>query len=81
MPAKKSDHLYDTLGLYEPIGVVVRGQPLPVILNATVLPFKGQIICDGLVEPYTILPLGQCPRMSNLAKTLAVSLKVALVIG
>ena len=54
MPAKKSEHLYGVLGLYDPIEVVVRGQPLPVLLKTT-LPFKGQIIYDGLVEPYTIL--------------------------
>ena len=55
MPAKKSDHLYGVSGLYDPIEVVVRGQPLPVLLKTTLLPFKGQIIYDGLVEPYTIL--------------------------
>jgi hypothetical protein len=55
MPAKKADHLYGVLGLFDPIEVVVRGQPLPVLLKATLLPFKGQIIYDGIVAPYTIL--------------------------
>lgn len=55
MPAKKSDHLYGVLGLYDPIEVVVRNQPLPVLLKTTLLPFKGQIIYDGLVEPYSVL--------------------------
>ena len=55
MPAKKSDHLYGVLGLFDPIEVVVRGQPLPVLLKATLLPLKGQIIYDGLVAPYTVL--------------------------
>ena len=55
MPAKKSDHLYGVLGLFDPIEVVVRGQPLPVLLKATLLPFKGQIIYDGLVAPYNVL--------------------------
>jgi hypothetical protein len=55
MPAKKSDHLYGVLGLFDPIEVVVHGQPLPVLLKATLLPFKGQIIYDGLVAPYTVL--------------------------
>ncbi len=55
MPSKKSDHLYGVLGLYDPIETVIRGQPLPVLLKTTLLPFKGQIIYDGLVEPYTIL--------------------------
>jgi len=55
LPAKKSDHLYGVLGLYDPIEVVVRGQPLPVLLKTTLLPFRGQITYDGLVEPYTVL--------------------------
>jgi len=55
MPTKKSDHLYGVLGLYDPIETVIRGQPLPVLLKTTLLPFKGQIVYDGLVEPYTIL--------------------------
>lgn len=55
VPSKKSDHLYGVLGLYDPIETVIRGQPLPVLLKTTLLPFKGQIIYDGLVEPYTIL--------------------------
>ncbi len=55
MPAKKSDHLYGVLGLFDPINVVLSEQPLPVWLQATLLPFKGQIIYDGLVAPYTIL--------------------------
>ena len=55
MPAKKSDHLYGILGLYDPIEVVVPDLPLPVLLKTTLLPFKGQIIYDGLVEPYTVL--------------------------
>lgn len=54
MPAKKSDHLYGVLGLFDPIEVVVHGQPLPVLLKATLLPFKGQIIYDGIVAPYTV---------------------------
>jgi hypothetical protein len=55
MHAKKSDHLYGVLGLFDPIEVLVRGQPLPVLLKATLLPFKDQIIYDGLVAPYTVL--------------------------
>ena len=55
MPSKKPDHLYGVLGLYDPIEAVVRGLPLPVLLKTTLLPFKGQIIYDGLVEPYSVL--------------------------
>jgi hypothetical protein len=55
MPAKKADRLYGVLGLFDPIQVVVRGQPLPVLLKATLLPFRDKIIYDGIVAPYTIL--------------------------
>ena len=55
MPAKKADRLFGVLGLFDPIEVVVRGQPLPVLLKTTLLPFKGQIIYEGIVAPYTIL--------------------------
>ena len=33
---------------------MVHRQPLPVLLKATLLPFKGQIIYDGIVAPYTV---------------------------
>lgn len=55
MPAKKADHLYGVLGLFDPIQEVVRGQPLPVLLQTTLLPFKGLIIYDGIVAPYSVL--------------------------
>ena len=55
MPSKKAAHLYGVLGLFDPIEVVVRGQPLPVLLITTLLPFKGQIIYDGIVTPYSVL--------------------------
>jgi hypothetical protein len=55
MPAKKAAHLYGVLGLFDPIEVVVRDQPPPVLLKTTLLPFKGQIIYDGIVASYTVL--------------------------
>lgn len=54
MPAKKAKHLYGVLGLYDSFDVMVRGQPLPVLFKTTLLPFKGQIIYDGLLETYSI---------------------------
>lgn len=55
MSAKEAEHLYGVLALFDPFDAVLRAQPLPVLLKATLLPFKGQIIYDGLVAPYTIL--------------------------
>ncbi len=54
MSADKPVHLYGVLGLYDPIAVLVRDQALPVLLRTTLLPFKGKIICDGLVSTYSI---------------------------
>jgi hypothetical protein len=55
MPMKKTEHLYGVLGLYDSFDTVFRGQPLPVALKATLLPFKGQIIYDGIAAPYSVL--------------------------
>lgn len=55
MPAKESDHLYGVLGLYDPIDAMVDDQPLPVLLETTLLPFKNHIIYDGIVAPYALL--------------------------
>ncbi len=54
MSAEMPVHLYGVLGLYDPIAVLVRHQPLPVLLCTTVLPFRGRIIRDGLVSVYTL---------------------------
>lgn len=54
LSAKKPEHLYGVLALYDSFEVMVRGQPLPVLFKATLLPFKGQIIYDGLLETYSI---------------------------
>ncbi len=55
MPTKKANHLYGVLGLYDSFETVLRGQPLPVALKTTLLPFKGRIIYDGILAPYSVL--------------------------
>jgi hypothetical protein len=47
-------HLYGVLGLYDPIEVVLGGAPLPVLVEAVLLPFRDRIIYDGLLRPYPI---------------------------
>lgn len=54
LSTKKAEHLYGVLALYDPLDVIVQGQPPPVLLETTLLPFKGQIIYDGLVNRYSI---------------------------
>ena len=55
---------YGVLGLADPLEEVV-GRRLPVLTNAVLLPFKGQIIYDGLVAIQPISFGGGVKRMLN----------------
>jgi hypothetical protein len=55
---------YGVLGLADPMEEVVN-RPLPVLCNAVLLPFKGQIIYDGLIAPYSIYFGGGVRRNLN----------------
>ncbi len=55
MSSGEPTYLYGVLGLYDPIENVVPPQALPILLKTTLLPFKGQIIYDGLVQSYSIM--------------------------
>jgi hypothetical protein len=55
---------YGVLGLADPIEEVV-GPNLPILANAVLLPFKGQIIYDGLVAPYHVFFGGGARRNLN----------------
>ncbi len=54
MNAKEPTHLYGVLGLIDPLEVVTRGAPLPLMVKATLLPFRDRIIYDGLMSTYRI---------------------------
>jgi hypothetical protein len=47
------EHAYGVLGLVSPIEEVV-GPVLPLLVQAVILPFEGQIIYDSLLQPYTV---------------------------
>jgi hypothetical protein len=47
--------VYGVLGLYDPLEDVFSGRPLPLFVDAVLLPYKGKIIYDGLCRPYNIL--------------------------
>jgi hypothetical protein len=49
----KDDDVYAVVGLYEPIRDVVP-YDLPIMVKANLLPFKGQIIYDGLLQTYPV---------------------------
>ena len=55
---------YGVLGLADTIDEVI-GRPLPVLCNTVLLPFKGQIIYDGLIAPYSITFGGGVRRNLN----------------
>jgi hypothetical protein len=55
MTMKGTSHLYGVLGLYDSFETVTGGQPLPVALRTTLLPFKDHIIWDGIVTTYSVL--------------------------
>ena len=46
--------VYRVLGLYEPFEDVFYGQPLPILIETVLLPFKGVISYDGLCQRYNI---------------------------
>jgi len=54
MSTKSPEHLYGVLGLTDPLEVVMGGAPLPILVKATLLPFRNSIIYDGLLSPYPI---------------------------
>jgi len=55
---------YGVLALANPIEEVI-GPGLPVLANVVLLPFKGQIIYDGLIAPYAVTFGGGARRNLN----------------
>jgi len=54
MSSKEPTRLYGVLGLYDPLDVVIGGAPLPVLVQAVLLPFRDRIIYDGVLMTYRI---------------------------
>jgi len=46
--------VYGVVGLTDGLEEVLYGQPLPIMAQAVLLPFKGKVIYDGLLKPYSI---------------------------
>ena len=53
MPTDNNQKLYGVCGISDPIKVTLP-LPIPFLVGAVLLPFKGKIICDGLFAPYSI---------------------------
>jgi hypothetical protein len=52
--AGKGAQVYGVLGLYDRLEEVVGDYPPPVLAKAVLLPFKGRIIYDGVLLPYSV---------------------------
>ena len=50
----RDDDVYAVLALAQPFQVVLGGAPLPAYIKTVLLPFKGKIIYDGLLEGHNI---------------------------
>ncbi len=53
MTTKDTVKAYGVLGLKDEI-LTILPYPLPMVVEAVLLPWKDQIVCDGLVAPYNI---------------------------
>jgi hypothetical protein len=54
LSAEKDERVYGVVGLYDSLEDVMGGWPLPIMVEAVLLPFQGRIIYDGLLIPYSI---------------------------
>lgn len=54
LSAGQADRVYGVLGLFDPIEAVMGWRPLPIRVKGVLLPFKGRIVYDGLLESYAI---------------------------
>lgn len=48
------EKVYGVLALLEPLDYLLGGRPLPVYVKTVLLPFKGKIIYDGLLQTYSV---------------------------
>ena len=55
MISDSENQVYRVLGLFSSWEEMFSFRPLPVLIKATLLPFKGKIISDGLVIPYNVM--------------------------
>ena len=54
LSSEDEPHLYGVLSLYDRLEDQLGRQPLPAMVDALLLPFRGQIIYDGLLNTYAL---------------------------
>jgi hypothetical protein len=50
-----NSQVYGVLGLFDSLDDLFYGHPLPIMVKGVLLPFKGQIVYDGMLEGYSIV--------------------------
>jgi hypothetical protein len=50
----KQSKVYGVVGLNSSLADIFDSRPLPILVEAVLLPFKGQIIYDGFLKPYNM---------------------------
>ncbi len=51
---KENDQVYSVQGIQDPLEEVIPSYALPLMVLAILLPYKGQIIYDGLLQSYSV---------------------------
>ena len=59
----ENEEVYQVSGIVSSWEEMFYGAPMPLIIEATFMPFRDVIISDGLVMPYNILVGGGMKRM------------------
>jgi hypothetical protein len=54
LSSKEPGHLYGVTSLYDPLEEVLGGGPLPIYIQALLLPFRQRIIYDGIIMFHSI---------------------------
>lgn len=50
----EKSQVYGVVGLYDHLEDLFPGRPLPIMIEAVLLPFKGKIVYDGMLKGYNI---------------------------
>ena len=65
IPMSVMDAAYIVSGIYSPWDEMLRGAPLPQVIDAVLIPFENKIICDSVIVPYRVRLVGQMRSSMN----------------
>ncbi len=61
--SESNENVYQVVGIISSLEEMFRYAPMPLMIEATLLPFKDVIITDGLIMPYNVIIGGNMTRM------------------